>query len=79
MPTSPAIAVLPAETSNPNRRIAAAELCDLCGGISKMTLWRWLADPALEFPRPAFIGNRRYWREVDVVAWLDARSEADPS
>ena len=31
------------------------------GGISDMTLWRWLADPKLSFPRPVIINQRRYF------------------
>jgi predicted DNA-binding transcriptional regulator AlpA len=34
-------------------------------------LWRWLAKPELEFPRPIVIGRLRYWRERDVLEWLD--------
>ena len=39
-----------------------------------MTLWRWLADDNLAFPRPIYIGKRRYWREADILAWLDAQT-----
>lgn len=62
--------------SHPNRRIQADATRNLCGGISDMTLWRWLADPSLNFPRPAIIGRRRYWREAEVIAWLEAREVA---
>lgn len=61
---------------NPHRRIPALPVRAMCGGISDMTLWRWLNDPALDFPKPIYIGNRRYWREADVVAWLDSRADA---
>lgn len=26
-------------------------------------------------PRSALIGGRRYWREADVLAWIEARFE----
>lgn len=58
---------------NVDRRININTVCDLCGGVSHMTIWRWLNDPALNFPRPIYIGRRRYWREADIAAWLDAR------
>lgn len=58
------------------KRIPAAAVRDLCGGICRMSLWRWLNDPALNFPRPIYIGRRRYWREADVLAWLNAREVA---
>lgn len=56
--------------------ISATAVRDLCGGISDMTLWRWLQDPDLEFPRPVHIQRRRYWREVEMLGWLEAQAEA---
>lgn len=56
-----------------NKRITAGTVRHLCGGISDMTLWRWLDDASLAFPKPLYIAKRRYWREADVVAWLEAR------
>ncbi|WP_373486911.1 helix-turn-helix transcriptional regulator [Blastomonas sp.] len=53
----------------------AAAVRDALGGVSDMTLWRWLNDPALNFPKPIYIARRRYWREADVSAWLDAQAE----
>jgi len=61
------------DTRNPHRRIPARAVQALCGDISQMTLWRWQNDPALDFPKPQYIGRRRYWREADIVAWLEAR------
>jgi predicted DNA-binding transcriptional regulator AlpA len=40
---------------------------------AKMTLWRWLNDPAyadLEFPAPRFLARtRRFWAESDLIEW----------
>ncbi|PTR07768.1 helix-turn-helix transcriptional regulator [Cereibacter azotoformans] len=55
--------------------IPSATVRQLCGGISDMSLWRWLNNPALSFPKPVVISRRRYWREAEVMAWLDARAE----
>lgn len=55
--------------------LTAAAVRNALGGVSDMTLWRWLNDPALNFPRPIYIGRRRYWREADMAAWLDAQAE----
>lgn len=55
--------------------ISAATVRELCGGISDMSLWRWLHDPELNFPKPIYIARRRYWREADMSAWLDAQAE----
>lgn len=54
------------------KRIQAADVRTLCGNISDMTLWRWLNDQSLNFPQPIYIGRRRYWREADVLGWLDS-------
>lgn len=62
--------------SNPHKRITARTVCDMCGGVSDMTLHRWLKDPEKGFPRPIYIGKRRYWREADVIAWLETREVA---
>ena len=65
----------PDHDPNPARRIGINALCDLCGGVSQMTIWRWQADPTLDFPKPIYIGRRRYWREAEIIAWLEARAE----
>ena len=61
--------------ANPHKRIPARSVCDICGGVSDMTLHRWLKDPEKAFPRPIYIGKRRYWREAEILTWLDAQAE----
>jgi predicted DNA-binding transcriptional regulator AlpA len=56
------------------KRIPSAALRDLCGGVSDMTVWRWLNNPAMNFPQPIYIGRRRYWKEADVFAWLESQT-----
>ncbi|SFA39612.1 transcriptional regulator, AlpA family [Paracoccus halophilus] len=56
--------------------ISANAVRILCGDISDMTMWRWLNNPALDFPRPIYIGPRRYWREAEVTDWLASRPAA---
>ncbi|WP_422001181.1 helix-turn-helix transcriptional regulator [Roseovarius mucosus] len=63
--------------NNSHCRIRAAVVRQMCGDISDMTLWRWLENPELNFPRPIYIGRRRYWREADIVAWLEAREVSE--
>lgn len=36
------------------------------GGISDMTLWRWIQDPEMGFPRPIYINKRRYFRLAEI-------------
>jgi predicted DNA-binding transcriptional regulator AlpA len=60
-------------TNPTEKRIQASAVRALCGDISDMTLWRWIDKR--DFPRPTYIGKRRYWREVDVIEWLEAQAE----
>jgi len=69
-----AVSARVSQECNQNRLISASAVRDLCGGISDMTLWRWLNDPELEFPKPVYIGKRRYWREAEMGNWLKARA-----
>lgn len=57
------------------KRIQAAAVRALCGDVSDMWVWRKLNDPDSGFPQPSYIGRRRFWREADIVAWLDAQAE----
>ena len=61
------------EINNEARLIQASVVRDLCGGVSDMSLWRWLHNPAMNFPQPRYIAQRRYWRETDVLDWLNTR------
>ena len=38
-----------------------------------MTLWRWLHDPELGFPKPFRINGRRFWKEPELTAWERTR------
>lgn len=58
---------------HPERRINAATVRSICGNVSDMTLWRWLDQR--DFPKPVYIAKRRYWRESDIVNWLEAQAE----
>lgn len=54
--------------------ITAAATRALCGGISDMSLWRWLNSPELGFPKPIYIARRRFFREAEVLAWIEAQA-----
>jgi len=60
---------------NQHKRINAAKVRELCGGVSNMTIWRWMQREDLDFPMPTMIGKRRYWREADIIAFLDAQEQ----
>jgi hypothetical protein len=42
--------------------------------VSDMTLWRWLQDAELKFPKPTVINRRRYWLLKELEAWERARA-----
>lgn len=45
------------------------------GGISAMTLHRWLGSDAVRFPQPTLrINNRRYWSVGSIRRWLAERN-----
>jgi predicted DNA-binding transcriptional regulator AlpA len=49
--------------------MTSQQVRSMFGGISKMTLWRWLQDEALGFPQPKYFGNRQYFDREAVEAW----------
>jgi predicted DNA-binding transcriptional regulator AlpA len=49
--------------------LSAAQVRTRYGGISDMTLWRWLQDETLRFPRPEWIRRRRFWRADTLAEW----------
>ena len=61
--------------------LAAPERRLILYGISDMTLWRWLQDVNLKFPKPIVIEGRRYWHWSNLDAWdaAQATSRTDVS
>ena len=58
--------------------LAAAQVCSRLGGVSLMTLWRWLGSDVVQFPQPTLrINNRRYWSAESIRHWLSARREQE--
>ena len=55
--------------SRDGRCATAAQVRSRYGNISDMTLWRWLQDANLRFPKPLTINGRRYWKISDLEAW----------
>ena len=40
--------------------------------ISDMTLWRWIEDEALNFPKPIYIRRRRFWRQSEIQKFKES-------
>jgi predicted DNA-binding transcriptional regulator AlpA len=54
--------------------LSAAAVCARYGDISTMSLWRWLADEELRFPRPTMtVQSRRYWALDVLLEWEKSR------
>lgn len=47
--------------------IKSATVKTLFGGISDMTLWRWVQYRG--FPKPYKIAGRNYWQPDDIEQW----------
>jgi predicted DNA-binding transcriptional regulator AlpA len=54
----------------------AAQVRARYGGISDMTLWRWLHDEELGFPQPIRINGRRFWSEEALNTWEGSHAAA---
>lgn len=67
---------IPDETgsaSHATRLIGVADVRTMFGDISDMTLWRWLKDADLQFPKPIYVQRRRFWREAELIEWIGNR------
>jgi predicted DNA-binding transcriptional regulator AlpA len=62
------------QTVTLDTRLTAPQICARYGNISDMTLWRWLRNAALGFPKPMVINRRRYWRLAEIEAWERAQA-----
>jgi predicted DNA-binding transcriptional regulator AlpA len=63
--------------NHPDVFLAARQVRDRYGGVSDMSLWRWLHDDRLGFPKPLRIHNRRFWRLSDLRAWEVSQAVSD--
>ena len=63
--------------SDTNQTLLKAEsVRQICGGISRSTFERLVIDPTKGFPRSIKLGQQRFWRESDLIDWLDAQYNA---
>ena len=65
--------------------ITSREVRRMFGGVSEMTLWRWMKSESVQFPRPIVIHSKNYWllgdlrrfRERCAASSADARATPD--
>ena len=55
--------------TGPNDEFVSAPTLERRYGISDVTLYRWIKDPRKRFPRPRYIGRRRYFPPSEIVSW----------
>ena len=50
-------------------------LSEKLGGVSPVTLWRWIRDGKFP-PGSKLSGKISVWKESDVDAWIEAQAES---
>lgn len=75
----PAVPVVPA-VLNQTILIKSAQLRARLGGISDMTLWRWVRKEINPLPQPIKIGDGsvNFWRVKEIETWLAAARSENP-
>ncbi len=58
----------PIEYSEPrdDDLVTAREVRRMFGGVSDMTIWRWMHSENVQFPRPIPISGKNYWALGDL-------------
>jgi predicted DNA-binding transcriptional regulator AlpA len=46
--------------------VTSREVRRMFGGVSEMTLWRWMRSESVQFPQPISISNKNYWLLGDL-------------
>jgi predicted DNA-binding transcriptional regulator AlpA len=65
---------LPSSAAGDEVLLPVQQVLAWVGGISAMTLWRWLHSDRVRFPQPTLIVNkRRYWSAGSIRRWLTER------
>ena len=57
-----------------NRYLSAPKVMERLG-VSQMTLWRWLHDPSMGFPKPHRFSRNRHWNLCELIAWERANKD----
>ena len=56
-----------------DRQLTSKQVRDMLGGISDMSLWRFLHDKHLNFPKPIYINRWRFWSNQELNEWFALR------
>jgi predicted DNA-binding transcriptional regulator AlpA len=55
------------------------QVCAFFAGISKMTVFRWVQNPASKFPPPFKINQQNYWIRREIINFRDFQRAAGDS
>jgi predicted DNA-binding transcriptional regulator AlpA len=55
--------------------LTSKHVCARFGDVTVMSLWRWMNDEKIAFPKPLKINNRNYWRLGDLRHWQATRPQ----
>lgn len=50
--------------------IGTKDLCERIG-VTRVTLHRWLKDPATNFPKPAVVSKKHFWPESVLADYFE--------
>lgn len=53
------------------KNITSKQVREMLGGINDMSLWRFLHDKHLDFPKPIYINRRRLWSYSELQSSLE--------
>ena len=53
--------------------LTSAQVRERIGGVTTMTLWRWMHSDDVQFPRQIKLGRRNFWRLGDLREWQAVR------
>jgi len=53
-----------------NKQLTSKQVREMLGGISDMSLWRFLRNKHLKFPKPIYINRRRFWSSEELHEWF---------
>jgi predicted DNA-binding transcriptional regulator AlpA len=57
-----------------SRKLRRGQVAARYGDVNPRTIDRWLLDPALNFPRPFYIGVTPMWDEEELERWEQERA-----
>jgi predicted DNA-binding transcriptional regulator AlpA len=64
-----------------DKKINSKVVKEMLGGISEMTLSRFIGDENyayMKFPKPIYINRRRFWSHDELQQWLENRPSKKP-